>query len=76
MSTTPAPGGLPPSALQPYANARLLLFIHLLPGRFDSARIGRMVCEAFLKRGQMVGESASGLSIDSGDFTYSGYLCR
>lgn len=76
MSTTPAPGGLPPSALQPYANARLLLFIHQLPGRFDSARIGRMVCEAFLKRGQMVGESASGLSIDSGDFTYSGYICR
>jgi LysM repeat protein len=35
-----------------------------------------MVCEAFLKRGRMVGESSSGLGIDSGDFTYGGYLCR
>jgi LysM repeat protein len=62
--------------LQPYANARLLLFIHELPGRFDSQRIGRMVCEAFLKRGRMVGESNSGQGIDSGDFTYGGYICR
>ena len=62
--------------LQPYANARLLLHIHQLPGRVDSQRIGRMVCEAFLKRGRMVGESASGLGIDSGDLTYEGYLCR
>ena len=28
------------------ANARLLLHIHQLPGRFDSPRLGRMVCEA------------------------------
>ena len=81
MTVTPAPGGLPPGALppsvlQPYANARLLLYIHQLPGRFDSQRIGRMVCEAFLKRGRMVGESSSGLGIDSGDFTYGGYICR
>lgn len=76
MSTTTAPGGLPPSVLQAYANARLLLFIHQLPGRFDSTRIGRMVCEAFLKRGRMVGESSSGSGIDSGDFTYGGYICR
>jgi len=76
MSTTTAPGGLPPSVLQAYANARLLLYIHQLPGRFDSPRIGRMVCEAFLKRGRMVGESSSGSGIDSGDFTYGGYICR
>lgn len=74
--TPPGPGVLPPSVLQPYANARLLLYIHQLPGRFDSPRLGRMVCEAFLKRGRMVGESSSGLGIDSGDFTYGGYPCR
>jgi LysM repeat protein len=80
MTVTHAPGtpsgALPPSVLQAYANARLLLYIHQLPGRFDSPRLGRMVCEAFLKRGRMVGESSSGLGIDSGDFTYGGYLCR
>jgi hypothetical protein len=76
MTLTPGPAALPPSVLQPYANARLLLTIHQLPGRFDSPRLGRMVCEAFLKRGRMVGESSSGLGIDSGDFLYSGYLCR
>jgi len=76
MTLTPGPAALPPSVLQPYANARLLLTIHQLPGRFDSPRLGRMVCEAFLKRGRMVGESSSGLGIDSGDFLYAGYLCR
>ena len=80
MTLTPAPGtpsgALPPSVLQPYANARLLLFIHQLPGRFDSPRLGRMVCEAFLKRGRMVSVSSGNLGIDSGDFTYTGYLCR
>lgn len=76
MTGTPALGALPPSVLQPYANARLLLYIHQLPGRFDSTRLGRMVCEAFLKRGRMVGESSSGIGISSGDFTYGGYLCR
>jgi hypothetical protein len=76
MTGTPVSGALPPSVLQPYANARLLLTIHQLPGRFDSPRLGRMVCEAFLKRGRMVGESSSGLGIDSGDFLYAGYLCR
>lgn len=76
MTLTPVAGALPPSVLQPYANSRLLLHIHELPGRFDSPRIGRMVCEAFLKRGRMVGESSSGLGIDSGDFIYGGYLCR
>mgnify|MGYP002654605324 CR=1 FL=1 len=69
-------GALPPSVLQPYANARLLLSIHELPGRFDSPRLGRMVCEAFLKRGRMAVESSSGSGIDSGDVTYGGYLCR
>lgn len=76
MTATPAPGALPPSVLQPYANARLLLYVHQLPGRFDSPRLGRMVCDAFLKRARMVGESSSGLGIDSGDVLYAGYLCR
>ncbi len=81
MSGTSAPGATPPAAqppsvLQLYANARLLLHIHQLPGRFDSPRLGRMVCEAFLKRDRMVGESSSGIGIDSGDFTYGGYICR
>jgi hypothetical protein len=76
MTSAPAPGALPPSVLQPYANARLLLYVHQLPGRFDSPRLGRMVCDAFLKRARMVGESSSGLGIDSGDVLYAGYLCR
>lgn len=76
MAPTPPATARPPSVLQPYANARLLLHIHQLPGRFDSPRLGRMVCEAFLKRGRMVAETSSGSWIDSGDFIYGGYICR
>ena len=47
MTVTPA---LPPSALQPYANARILLFSNAIPGVLDSQRTGRFLFEGFLRR--------------------------
>jgi excisionase family DNA binding protein len=43
VTITPAPGGLPPSALQPYANASILLFSNAIPGVLDSERHGTTV---------------------------------
>ena len=43
MTITPAPGGLPQSALQPYANASILLFSNSIPGVLDSERHGTTV---------------------------------
>lgn len=48
MTSTPSPGALPPSALQPYANARILLFSNALPGVLDSERTGRFLFEGFI----------------------------
>ena len=61
---------------RPYANARILLFSNAIPGVLDSARTGRFLFEGFLKRlrGISIKENAPGL--DTGDFTYEGYLTR
>jgi hypothetical protein len=50
VTDTPAAGGLPQSALQPYANTRILLFSNAIPGVLDSERTGRFVFEGFLER--------------------------
>jgi hypothetical protein len=75
--SAPAPSApLGATPLQPYANARLLLHVHQLPGRFDSPRLGRLVAEAFLARQRPVLETNQVLGLDAGDFSYQGYLCR
>ena len=76
MTTTPAPGGLPPSALQPYANARIVLFSNTIPGVLDSERTGRFVFEGFIKRLRGISSKENSPGVDTGDFTYEGYLTR
>ncbi len=76
MISTPAPGGLPPSALQPYANVRILLFSNAMTGVLDSQRTGRFVFEGFLKRLRGISSKENSPGVDTGDFTYEGYLTR
>ena len=81
MRRTPAPGArpsgaLPRSALQPYANARILLFANSIPGVLDSERTGRFLFEGFLKRLRRISSKESAPGLDTGDFTYEGYLTR
>ena len=73
MTGTPA---LPPSALQPYANARILLFSNALPGVLDSQRTGRFLFEGFLKRLRGISSKENAPGLDTGDFTYEGYITR
>ena len=73
MTSTPV---LPPSALQPYANARILLFSTAIPGVLDSTRTGRFVFEGFLKRLRGISSKENAPGLDTGDFTYEGYLTR
>ena len=76
MTSTPSPGALPPSALQPYANARILLFSNALPGVLDSERTGRFLFEGFIKRLRGISSKENAPGLDTGDFTYEGYLTR
>ena len=64
------------SALQPYANARILLFSTQLPGVLDSPRTGRFLFEGFLKRLRQISSKDNSPGVDTGDFTYEGYLTR
>ena len=73
MTSTPV---LPPLALQPYANARILLFSTAIPGVLDSTRTGRFVFEGFLKRLRGISSKENAPGLDTGDFTYEGYLTR
>ncbi len=81
MASTPAPGALPPgalppSALQPYANARILLFSNAIPGVLDSERTGRFLFEGFIKRLRGISSKENAPGLETGDFTYEGYLTR
>jgi excisionase family DNA binding protein len=73
VTSTPV---LPPSALQPYANARILLFSNAIPGVLDSTRTGRFLFEGFLKRLRGISSKENAPGLDTGDFTYEGYLTR
>ena len=64
------------NALAPYANARLLLFANQLPGVLDSPRTGRFVFEGFIKRLRQISSKDNSPGVDTGDFTYEGYLTR
>ena len=76
MISTPSAGALPPSALQPYANARILLFSNAIAGVLDSQRTGRFLFEGFLKRLRGISSKENAPGLDTGDFTYEGYLTR
>ena len=76
MTNTPGAGALPPSVLQPYANARILLFSNAIPGVLDSERTGRFLFEGFLKRLRGISSKENSPGVDTGDFTYEGYLTR
>jgi len=73
QATDAAAGGNP---LSPYANARLLQFQNLIPGDMDSPRLWRHVFECFLRRGNYITAKENGPGVDTGDFTYSGFICR
>jgi len=73
---TSSAGALPPSALQPYANARILLFSNAIPGVLDSERTGRFLFEGFIKRLRGISSKENSPGVDTGDFTYEGYLTR
>jgi len=73
VTSTPV---LPPSALQPYANARILLFSNAIPGVLDSERTGRFLFEGFIKRLRGISSKENSPGVDTGDFTYEGYLTR
>jgi len=73
VTSTPV---LPPSALQHYANARMLLFSNAIPGVLDSERTGRFVFEGFIKRLRGISSKENAPGLDTGDFTYEGYLTR
>ena len=64
------------NALAPYANVRLLLFANQLPGVLDSPRTGRFLFEGFIKRLRQISSKDNSPGVDTGDFTYEGYLTR
>jgi hypothetical protein len=66
-------GGNP---LAPYANARLLQYQNQIPGDLSSPRLWRHVFECFLRRGNYITAKENGPGVDTGDFTYSGFICR
>ncbi|MBM5783241.1 MAG: hypothetical protein FJ076_00050 [Cyanobacteria bacterium K_DeepCast_35m_m1_288] len=73
QATEAAAGGNP---LTPYANARLLQYQNLIPGDVDSPMLWRHVFECFLRRGNYITAKENGPGVDTGDFTYSGFICR
>ncbi len=65
-----------PTPLQPFANARLLLAENAIPGDTTSAVVASHVLECFLERANYISAKENGPGVDTGDFTYNGYLCR
>lgn len=69
-----APFGATP--LQPFANARLLLHQNAIPGNTTSPAVAAHVLECFLERTNYISAKENGPGVDTGDFTYSGMICR
>jgi hypothetical protein len=69
-----APIGATP--LQPFANARLLLAENSIPGDTTSAVVASHILECFLERSRYISARDNGPGVDTGDFTYSGVICR
>ena len=66
----------PTTPLQPFANARLLLDENVIPGDTSSAVVSSHVLECFLQRDNYISAKENGPGVDTGDFTYQGYICR
>ena len=62
--------------LQAFANARLLLAENAIPGDTTSAAVASHVLECFLERANYISSKENGPGVDTGDFTYNGYLTR
>ena len=69
-------GTWPATPLQPFANARLLLAENAIPGDTTSAVVAAHVLECFLIRQRYISAKENGPGVDTGDFTYSGTICR
>jgi hypothetical protein len=65
-----------PTPLQPFANARLLLHQNATPGDTTSAVVASHVLECFLERANYISSKENGPGVDTGDFTYNGFICR
>ncbi len=65
-----------PTPLQPFANARLLLAENAIAGDTISAVVAAHVLECFLERANDISAKENGPGVDTGDFTYQGYICR
>ena len=62
--------------LQPFVNARLLLHQNTIPGDTTSATVASHVLECFLERANYISSKDNGPGVDTGDFTYNGFICR
>ena len=62
--------------LQRFANARLLLHQNATPGDTTSAVVASHVLECFLERANDISSKENAPGVDTGDFTYNGFICR
>jgi hypothetical protein len=69
-------GGWDPSPLEPFANARLLLNENARPGDITSTVIATHVIECLLERAQYITAKLNTTGVETGDFTYNGYITR
>ena len=65
-----------PTPLQRFANARLLLHQNATPGDTTSAVVASHVLECFLERANDISSKENAPGVDTGDFTYNGFICR
>lgn len=62
--------------LEPFANARLLLNENARPGDITSRVIATHVIECLLERAQYITAKLNTTGVETGDFTYNGYITR
>ena len=62
--------------LQAFANARLLLNENARPGDITSPVIATHVIECLLERAQYITAKLNTTGVETGDFTYNGYITR
>ena len=68
--------GWDPSPLEPFANARLLLNENARPGDITTPVIATHVIECMLERAQYITAKLNTTGVETGDFTYNGYITR
>jgi hypothetical protein len=70
VTSTPGAGALPPSALQAYANAQILLSSNAIPGVLDSERTDHFLFVGFIKRLGWISTRENHPGLDTDDFIY------